>query len=115
MLADIALQSEHPAVGMLPVDRRSEGRGVTPSAIVRHQRANRPGSGPSSHASSEQRVYDATRKEEVDGSLKVPGIFEEERTLFREVHLEALIDGDLRVVGLHLAEVWIPRQVKRER
>src|SRR5262249_4919816 len=40
---------------------------------------------------------------------------EKERTLLGKEHLEPLVDGDLRLVGLHLAEIRVGGEVEGHR
>ena len=41
-------------------------------------------------------------------------VLQEERTLLRELHFEALVHGDLRIVGFDLAEIRIRGRVQHE-
>ena len=46
--------------------------------------------------------------------MEVARVLDEEGALLGEEHLEALIDGDLGIVGLHLAEIGIDGPVEGE-
>src|ERR1700676_1972886 len=59
-------------------------------------------------------MAEATGEDEFDWRSEVVAVLQEERTLFGEEHLEPLIDGDLRLVGFHLAEVRIERRIEHE-
>src|SRR2546421_12610585 len=50
-----------------------------------------------------------------ESGLKVVGILQKERALLRKVDLETLIDSDLRVVRLDLAEIGMQRRIDDER
>src|SRR6266852_4322035 len=67
------------------------------------------------HATAELRVGNLAREEKIDRRGEKSRVLDEEWTLLREKNRKALIDCHLRVVGFHLAEVRIQRDVKRER
>src|SRR6266446_5134192 len=67
------------------------------------------------HATAELRVSNLAGEEEINRRGEESRVLDEERTLLREKNRKALIDCHLRVVGFHLAEVRIQRDVKRER
>src|SRR6202171_3964891 len=50
-------------------------------------------------------IGDAASKDEIDGSGEVACVFEKEWTLLRKENFEALIDGDLRLVGFDLGKI----------
>src|SRR5215470_1912943 len=54
------------------------------------------------------------RKDKVDRAGEVIAVLQKEWTLFRKEHREALIDGDLRLVGFNLAEVRIDGRIEHE-
>ena len=64
---------------------------------------------------AEFRVHDAPRKEELLRRLEEAGVLQKEGPLLRELDFEALIDGHLRIVRFHLAEIRIQRDVERQR
>src|SRR5206468_12858682 len=107
-----AYDAVHRAVAVLRILRLDL---VPGGAIVDRQRADCPPSDLSGHPGAELRVSDAAGKEQIDRSLEVPGVLQEEGTLFRKKHLESLIDGDLRFVRFHLAEIRVQREIKRQR
>ena len=51
-------------------------------------------------------------KKSVNGEREEVGVLEEERPLLGKEDLEALVDGDLRLVRLDLAEVGVQREVE---
>ena len=55
------------------------------------------------------------REKKINRGGEKPCVLDEERALLWEKNRKPLIDCDLRVVGFHLAEVRIQREVKRER
>src|ERR1700680_3904099 len=59
-------------------------------------------------------MADATGEDEIERRREVVAVLQEERTLFGEEHLEPLVNGDLRLVGFHLAEVRIERRIDHE-
>src|SRR6185437_10648385 len=61
-----------------------------------------------------RRIFDITRKEKINRSAKQVCILLEKRSLLREKYREALVHRNLRVVGLHLAEVRVRGYVQNE-
>ena len=59
-------------------------------------------------------MSDTARKYEIDRRTEVVAVFKEERALFGEEDLEALVDGDLRLIRLNLAEVGINGGIEYE-
>jgi len=82
--------------------------------IVGPQGAHRPGARLAREADAELGIDDPPGEHQVDRGAEVVGVFEEERPLFREIHLEAAVDGDLGAVRFHLAEVGIDGHVEHE-
>ena len=81
-------------------------------AIVGNEEAEVPGTLLSGEAGSERGIGDSTSEEHLGeavdtdiGIAKVICVFEEKGTFFGEEHLEALVDGVLRLIGLDLSEV----------
>src|SRR5690606_1278682 len=60
------------------------------------------------------RIHDASRVDELARCCEQLDALEEERPLLREEQSEALVDGDLRRVGLDLAEVRVDRRIERQ-
>src|SRR5207247_2815324 len=83
--------------------------------VVDRDGAEGPAAGLSREPHAAARVHDLSRVEQVDGCLEVARVLDEEGALLGEEHLEALIDGDLGIVGLHLAEIGIDGPVEGER
>src|SRR5205085_11151879 len=54
------------------------------------------------------------RKHQVDGSIEVIAVLQKKRPLLWKENLKALVDGDLRLIRLDLAEVWIHRGIQHE-
>src|SRR6266567_1780375 len=50
-------------------------------------------------------MRDATREHHVDWTDEVVAVFQKERTLLGKENFEALVDGDLRLVGFDLADI----------
>src|SRR5262249_16118465 len=84
-------------------------------AVVNGQRANRPGTHFAGHARAELRVHDLPREKKIHRRHKKARVLDKEWPLFWKEDREALIDRDLWVVGLHLAEIWVEGHVKRKR
>src|SRR5438105_11640787 len=59
-------------------------------------------------------MSDPARKHQIDWRGEVVAVLKEERALLGKEDLEALVDGDLRLVGLNLAEVGINGRVEHE-
>src|SRR5262249_34950530 len=59
-------------------------------------------------------MTDAPRKDEIDRCREEVAVLEEERPLLGKEHLEALVDGDLRLVRLDLAEIGIDRRIQHK-
>src|SRR5207302_11274169 len=70
--------------------------------------------GASAQARAEFRIGDATSEEKINRRAEVVGVLNKKRALFREKHLKALVDRDLRVVGFHLAEVGIAGNIQHQ-
>ena len=66
--------------------------------IIRHQHAHRPRSIFSGQTNAPLGINDAAGKEQGNRSLKIIRVLQEERALLRELHFEALVDRDLRLV-----------------
>ena len=93
---------------------RSVRRTFMLRAVGNSQYADGPLSQAAGDAGTDSRVAQTAREEEILGSLKIAGVFEEERAAFGEKHLEALVDGHLRVVRFHLAEVGVDRDIESQ-
>ena len=63
---------------------------------------------------TELRIADAAGKEQVNGSLEIVRVFQKEWSPFGEEYFETLIDRDLGLVGLYLAEVGIGGDVQHQ-
>src|SRR5260370_37760183 len=112
LVAELPRDAHHSVHGTRVV--RTAGESPSWPAVVDHQRAKGPLAELPRHASAELRVRDPARKKQIDRGRKKTRIFNKERPLFREENREALIDGELRVVRLHLAEIRIQRNVERQ-
>ena len=66
------------------------------------------------HPRSQTRLVDTPREEQIERRGEVIGVLEKERPQFGKKDLEALVDRDLRLVGLDLAEIGIDSQVQRD-
>src|SRR6266446_1255440 len=113
LIAELARHAHHPvhrprAVG---ATRDAQAR----LAVVDDQGAEGPFAEFSRHTRAELRVGDLTREKEIDRRREKSGVLDKERPLLRKKNGEALIDGDLRVVGFYLAEIGIQSDVERER
>ena len=113
--AEVALHADHSDGGAPAGIRivRIESRARRP--VVDGQHSQVPVAQFSGDASAEFGVDDAARKEEILRRRKIAVVLQKEGTLLREDHLEALVHRDLRIVGFHLAEIGIERDVQRER
>src|SRR5690348_9803851 len=89
-------------------------QGFAWSSIVTGENPHGPGATFPGQTQAEFRVADAAREHHVDWAGEVVAVLEEERTLFWEKHFEALVDGDLRLVGFDLAEIRIDGGVEHE-
>ena len=114
LFAEFARDADH-AVERPGVVHGSRRLALPRRAIVDQQRAQGPVSGFTGHARAELGIFNLAGKKQGRGSLEKAGIFDEERPLFREENGKALVDGDLRIVGFHLAEVGIQGDVKGKR
>ncbi len=82
------------------------------SFVVGEDHAERPGACFSGEPRAELRIGDAPGEDQVQRSLKVLRVLDEERPLLGKEDLEPLVHRDLRLVRLHLAEVGIDRSVE---
>src|SRR6266851_868947 len=113
LIAELARDANH-FVGR-PRVVRAAFESLPRPPVVDDQGAQRPFAELSRHARAELRVRDPARKKQIDRCRKESRIFNEERPLLREKNREALVDGDLRVVRFHLAEIRVQRGVERQR
>ena len=58
------------------------------------------------------RLDDVARVEQSHGCREVAGVFEEKRAQFRKVNGITLVDGELRLIALHVAEVGVDRSIE---
>ena len=75
--------------------------------VVDGDRAQGPAPGLPAQPQAGAGVHNATREEQVHRRLEIARVLDEERSLLGEEHLEALVDGHLRIIGLDLAEVRV--------
>src|SRR6267378_6532832 len=93
---------------------RAAWKSLARLAVVNEQCAQRPFPQLSRHATTELRVRNLAREKEINRRGEKPRVLDEEGALLREKNRKALIDCHLRVVGFHLTEIRIQRDVKRE-
>ena len=80
--------------------------------VVHEHRSDAPVPQPSGKPGARFGIDDAAREHELGFRAEVVGVLYEKRPQLRKPHLEALVDGDLRLVGLNLAEVRVERDVQ---
>src|SRR5439155_20940248 len=102
LLAQLVLHPQRAEVGAAS-GQRIRRRYASRLPVVDRDGAEGPATGLSCQPHAGAGVYDVTRVDQVDGRLEVAGVLDEEGTLLGEKHLEALVDRNLRIVGLHLA------------
>ena len=106
----VALDPDHARVRALAVERVAE-RNASGPLVVHEESADHPWTLLAGEPSASARLCEAAGEEQLDRGLEVAGVLDEERTLLRELDLEALVGGHLRLVGLDLAEVRLDRDV----
>src|SRR2546422_922693 len=99
-----------------PVCRIMRPGGNAPSwgAVVNEESSERVMSQLACHARSVLRIGDASREEQIDGRLEEGGILQKKGPLFGEEDFETLIHSHLGLVGLHLAEVRVQREIQHQ-
>ena len=96
-------------------NQRIVGRdGFSRRVCPRNQRAHSPRAVFASQTNAPFGVCDPSREKQLNRCLEVIRVFEKERTLLRKLNLEALIDRDLGIVRLDLAEVRIRGYIENE-
>src|SRR4030095_4995853 len=83
-------------------------------AIIDQQSGEGPSGRLAAQPNPELRVGDAPRKEQILGRDKIAGVLQKERALFGKENLKTLVDRNLRLIGLDLAEVWIQSDVQSQ-
>ena len=113
MLAEFAGDAHHAvkSAGVVDAARRLT---LARMPVINHEGTQSPVSGFSRHARAELRVGNLPGEKQAHWGLKEARVLDKERALFREQNCEALVYGDLRVVGLHLTEIGIQRDVEGE-
>src|SRR5262249_8446907 len=81
-------------------------------AIINCQNTEVPTAQLACEPDAELRIGNSAREEEILRCRKESSILHKEWPLLREKHLKSLIDGDLRIVGFDLAEVWFEGDVQ---
>ena len=115
LLAEFALDAGDGDEGVSVAIGIVWSEGVAGRAIVNGEQAEIPAAELAGEARAEFGVSNAAGEEEVFGRDEVTGIFEEKWAFFGELDFEALVDGDLGIVGFDLAEIGIQGNVERER
>src|SRR5262245_31124808 len=85
------------------------------SAIVGGQRADRPVADFAAQARAERGTDNPPREEQRLRCFKETGILQKEWPLFREEYFVPLVDSDLGLIRLYLAEIRIHREIQRQR
>src|ERR1700682_1591598 len=112
LFADIAIHAKHTEIGFGTPERVSGSNRAARRIIVREEGAEGPGTRLAGEAKAIIGIGDAASKDEIDGSGEVACVFEKEWTLLRKENFEALIDGDLRLVGSALGKIGMQRGVE---
>src|SRR5260370_39069682 len=113
MLAERARLPPHPVRRSRVV--RAADEAWPRMLVVDDQGAQRPIAELSRHARAELRVGDLPREKEINRRDEEPCVFDEKRPFLRKKNSEALINGELRIVRFHLAEIRVQRDVERQR
>ena len=114
LLEDVAIHPRDGERSPVAGQRAIRGHAVARRAVVRGEKPQRIRAGFSGQADAELRIANVPGKHQVNRSLEVVGVFDEEGPLLREIHLEALVDGDLRLVRFHLAEIRVGGDVEHQ-
>src|SRR5262249_33034842 len=115
LFGEVALHADDADFGTVVVMRVAGIERLAGGAIVDGQYSEIPSSQSAGEARAEFGIDDAPRKEQVLRSGEVGVVFQEEGALLGKLDFEALVDGYLRVVGFHLAEIGVEGDVERER
>lgn len=114
LLTEFALDAGDGDDGVLIKIGIGRGEGGAGGAIVNGEHAKIPAAELAGEAGAEFGVGDAAGEEEIFRSEKKAIIFEKKGAFFRELDLEALVDGDLGIVGFNLTEIRIEGDIERE-
>ena len=114
VLPDLAVETEHSKVCVVPRQRIARDHALARRAVIGQEGADGPWSYLAGQLDAVQRIDDAPRKHQIERRLKIAGVLLEERAFFRKENLEALVDRDLGIVRLNLAEVRIDGGVEHQ-
>ena len=106
-LAQVFRDAAHGDGGVLAVERIAGGDGLAGLAIVGDKESEIGVIDLSRHADAVLGMHDVARVDEIDGRDKVVGVLEKEGPQLGKVDGEALIDGELRLLGFDVAEVGV--------
>src|SRR6202008_782255 len=99
-----ACDGEGGTVARVRIRRR---KSLARRPVITGQNPDSPWAGFSRESEAILGMAYAPRKDEIDRCREEVAVLEEERPLLGKEHLEALVDGDLGLVGLDLAEIRI--------
>jgi len=105
--AYIFRDAAHRDGGMLPVKRVARRDGLSWLAIVGHKESDIRMVDLSRDADAVLGMHNAARVDEINGRNKVVGVLKKERPQLGKINREALIDGELWLLGFDIAEVGI--------
>jgi hypothetical protein len=114
LVEQVAGDAQNADAGVAPRHGASGIGELAGGLVVDGESADRPGTHLAREPRPQRRIGDAAREDEVQRRLELPRVLQEEGALLGEEDLEALVRGDLGLVGLHLSEVGVRRQVERE-
>src|SRR5260370_8811947 len=104
VLAQLRLHPQDAEISVVPTQRVGLKDALAGRLVIRQQTSDRPRSHFAGQAYAIEWVDDAPCENQIDGRLKIVGIFLKEGTLFREKHFESLVHRNLRIIGFNLPE-----------
>ena len=93
--------------GVLKIERVAGRDCVARLSVIGCEQSNIRVADFAGHSNSVLRVHDGTCVDENDGRIEVAGILKEKWPQLRKVDGEALVDGELRLIGLDVAEIGV--------
>src|SRR5262249_545144 len=114
LIEDVATHARNGKGCAVPRMRIGRRQSLARSTVVAAQHAHGPRTCLPGKPQSKLGMGYIARKDKVDRAGEVIAVLQKEWTLFRKEHREALIDGDLRLVGFNLAEVRIDGRIEHE-
>ncbi len=113
-LAQILRDAADRDRGVLAVERIAGRDGLAGLAVVDGKQPDIGVVHLSRHADAVFGMHDVARVDQIDGRDEVVGILKKEGPQFGKVNGEALIDGELRLIGFDIAEVGVDGRVEND-